>query len=48
MLPENLTAIANLELLKNDKPLTELSKFQTKFKSSYDEEKKILQNGKKQ
>lgn len=48
MLPENLTAIANLELLKNDKPLTELSKFQTKFKSSYDEEKKILLNGKKQ
>lgn len=40
------TAIANLELLKNDKPPTELSKFQTKFKSSYDEEKKILLNGK--
>lgn len=39
------TAIANLELLKNDKPPTEL-KFQTKFKSSYDEEKKILLNGK--
>lgn len=40
------TTIANLELLKNDKPPTELSKFQTKFKSSYDEEKKILLNGK--
>ena len=40
------TASANLELLKNDKPPTELSKSQTKFKSSYDEEKKILLNGK--
>ena len=40
------TAITNLELLKDDKPPTELSKFQTKFKSSYDEEKKILLNGK--
>lgn len=40
------TAISNLELLKNDKPPTELSKFQTKFKSSYDEGKKILLNGK--
>ena len=40
------TAKTNLELLKNDKPPTELSKSQTKFKSSYDEEKKILLNGK--
>ena len=40
------TAISNLKLLKSDKPPSELSKFQTEFKSNYDEEKKILLNGK--
>ena len=40
------TAISKLELLKSLKPPLELSKFQTKFKSNYDAEKKILLNGK--
>ena len=47
MLRENSTQpYQTWSLLKSDKPPSELSKFQTEFKSNYDEEKKILLNGK--